>query len=155
MNPRNDLVRRATWLISAALILACATALAAQHDADVRKLAREIFQQLIEINTTDSVGSTTVAAEAVATRLRAAGFAMEDIQVLGPSARKGNLIARLRGTGARRPLLLIAHLDVVEARREDWSFDPFNSSSRMATSMAVAPATSKTATPSWSPISCA
>src|SRR5256885_9643289 len=48
-----------------------------------------------------------------------------DVQVLGPDARKGNLIARYRGTGARRPVLLLAHLDVVEAKREDWSFDPF------------------------------
>src|SRR5262249_10670185 len=48
-----------------------------------------------------------------------------DVQVLGPNPRKGNLIARLHGTGARKPLLLLAHLDVVEARREDWSFDPF------------------------------
>jgi acetylornithine deacetylase/succinyl-diaminopimelate desuccinylase-like protein len=87
--------------------------------------ALEIFKELIEINTTDSVGNTTKAAEAMAARLTAAGFAASDVQVLGPEARKGNLIARYRGTGARRPFLLLAHLDVVEARREDWSFDPF------------------------------
>jgi acetylornithine deacetylase/succinyl-diaminopimelate desuccinylase-like protein len=61
----------------------------------------------------------------MAARLRAAGFPAEDIQVLGPNPRKGNLIARLRGTGNHKPLLLLAHLDVVEALREDWSFDPF------------------------------
>ena len=87
--------------------------------------AREIFKELIEINTTDSVGNVTKAAEAVATRLKAAGVADADVQVLGPDPRKGNLVARLRGTGGRKPLLLLAHLDVVEAKREDWSFDPF------------------------------
>ncbi len=90
-----------------------------------QQLAHDIFQQLIEINTTDSVGNTTTAAEAMAARLKAAGFPAEDIKVLGPNPRKGNLVARLRGTGAHKPLLLLAHLDVVEARREDWSFDPF------------------------------
>jgi acetylornithine deacetylase/succinyl-diaminopimelate desuccinylase-like protein len=88
-------------------------------------LAHDVFKQLVEINTTDSVGSTTRAAEAMAARLKAAGFPEEDVKVLGPDPRKGNLVARLRGTGARRPLLLVAHLDVVEARKEDWSFDPF------------------------------
>jgi len=88
-------------------------------------LAHDVFKQLVEINTTDSVGSTTRAAEAMAARLKAAGFPEEDVKVLGPDPRKGNLVARLRGTGARRPLLLVAHLDVVEARREDWSMDPF------------------------------
>src|SRR5437667_8191264 len=85
--------------------------------------AREIYKQLIEINTTDSVGNVTKAAEAMAARLKAAGFS--DVQVLGPDPRKGNLVARYRGTGARRPLILLAHLDVVEAKREDWSSDPF------------------------------
>ncbi|MBZ5497170.1 MAG: M20/M25/M40 family metallo-hydrolase [Acidobacteriia bacterium] len=91
----------------------------------IKQLARDIFKELIEINTTDSVGSTTKAAEAMAARLKAAGFAPADVQVLGPNPRKENLVARLRGTGARKPILLLAHLDVVEARREDWSFDPF------------------------------
>ncbi len=95
-----------------------------------RLLARDIFKELIEINTTDSAGNTTTAAEAMAVRLRAAGFAPEDVQVLGPNPRKGNLVARLRGTGKRRPILLLAHLDVVEARREDWSTDPFKFTER-------------------------
>lgn len=89
------------------------------------QLARDIFKELIEINTTDSSGSTTEAAEAMEARLKAAGFSSADVQVLGPDPRKGNLVARLRGTGARKPILLLAHLDVVEARREDWSVDPF------------------------------
>ena len=89
------------------------------------QLARDIFKELIEINTTDSGGSTTQAAEAIAVRLRAAGFPPADVQVLGPDSRKGNLVARLRGTAAHKPILLLAHLDVVEAHREDWSVDPF------------------------------
>jgi len=90
-----------------------------------QQLLREIYQELIEINTTDSVGDNTKAAEAMARRLLAAGFPAGDVQVLVPAPRKGNLVARLRGSGARRPLLLLAHLDVVEANREDWSVDPF------------------------------
>src|SRR5215510_5578785 len=93
--------------------------------SDGQRLAREIFQQLIEINTTDSVGDCTAAANAMAGRLKSAGFPEEDLKVLGPNPRKGNLVARLRGTGARKPILLLAHIDVVEAKREDWSFDPF------------------------------
>jgi acetylornithine deacetylase/succinyl-diaminopimelate desuccinylase-like protein len=87
--------------------------------------ARDLLRELVEIDTTDSAGDNTRAAEAMAARLRAAGFPAEDVKVLAPAPRKGNLVARLRGTGARPPLLLLAHLDVVEARREDWSFDPF------------------------------
>jgi acetylornithine deacetylase/succinyl-diaminopimelate desuccinylase-like protein len=106
-------------------VLVAGTIAAAQtgpHDAR----AREIFKQLIEINTTDTAaGNVTKAADAVAARLKAAGFPAADIQVLGPDPRKHNVVARLRGTSARKPLLLLAHLDVVEARREDWSFDPF------------------------------
>lgn len=90
-----------------------------------QQLARDIFRELIEIDTTDSSGDTTEAAEAVARRLRAAGFSEGDVQVLGPQPRKGNLVARLRGSGARKPLLLLAHLDVVEAQRDEWSVDPF------------------------------
>jgi len=99
--------------------------LRAQANDATNQLARDIFKQLIEINTTDSVGSTTVAAEAMAKRLRDAGFPASDYYVGGPNPRKGNLVARLRGTGARKPILFICHLDVVEARREDWSMDPF------------------------------
>ncbi len=106
----------------AALLFAAVPLLAADSNAD---LAREIFRELIEIDTSDSKGDNTRAAEAVGRRLRDAGFPNADMCVLAPYERKGNLVARLRGTGARRPLLLLAHLDVVEARREDWSFDPF------------------------------
>ncbi len=88
-------------------------------------LAREIFEQLVEINTTDSIGDNTAAAEAMARRLRDAGFPEGDVRVLGPHPRKGNLVARLRGSGKREPILLLAHIDVVEALPSDWSFDPF------------------------------
>lgn len=94
-------------------------------DEATRQLTRDIYKQLIEINTTDSVGNTTTAAEAMAARLRAAGFPAGDVQVLGPNPRKGNLVARLRGSTNQKPILLVAHLDVVEAKREDWSLDPF------------------------------
>ncbi|HKO56070.1 MAG TPA: M20/M25/M40 family metallo-hydrolase [Thermoanaerobaculia bacterium] len=109
------------------LILSATTALAAPPPLPeaTRQLTRDIYKELVEINTTDSVGSTTTAAEAMAARLRAAGFPVADVQVLGPDQRKGNLVARLRGSGAKKPLLLLAHLDVVEAKREDWSVDPF------------------------------
>src|SRR5499433_3207906 len=90
-----------------------------------QKLLREIYQELIEINTTNSIGDNTKAAEAMARRLFAAGFPTADVQVLVSAPRKGNVVARLHGTGARKPLLLLAHLDVVEANREDWSVDPF------------------------------
>jgi acetylornithine deacetylase/succinyl-diaminopimelate desuccinylase-like protein len=116
------------WAQVAYVILICAAgagALRGQTNDAVDKLAREIFKQLIEINTTDSVGNTTIAAEAMAKRLREAGYPAGDVQVLGPNARKGNLVARLRGTGAHKPILLLGHLDVVEARREDWTMDPF------------------------------
>ena len=90
-----------------------------------QQLLREIYQELIEINTTNSVGDNTKAAEAMARRLIAAGLPAVDVRVLALAPHKGNIVARLRGIGARRPLLLLAHLDVVEANREDWSVDPF------------------------------
>ncbi len=97
----------------------------AQLAPQTKQLSRDIFQQLIEINTTDSVGSTTLAANAMAQRLLDAGFAKEDVVVLGPNDRKGNLVARIHGTGTAKPILFIGHLDVVEALRSDWTTDPF------------------------------
>ncbi len=111
----------------AGVLCALAQAAAAAPEAGPASPAREILKELIEINTTDSSGSTTLAAEAMSARLRGAGFAAADLAVLGPDARKGNLVVRYRGRRASRlkPILLIGHLDVVEARREDWSTDPF------------------------------
>jgi len=103
------------------------------HGAADRQLARDIFRELIEINTTDSLGNTPRAARAMAQRLLAAGFPAADVRVLiGPDAKHGNLVARYRGTAAgggagagARPIIVFAHLDVVPARRADWSVDPF------------------------------
>lgn len=89
-------------------------------------LARKLLKELVEINTTHSSGSTTRAAEAMAAHLVDAGFPEEDVQVLGPKPDKGNLVVRFRGRNVdRKPLLLLAHLDVVEANPDDWSLDPF------------------------------
>ena len=113
-------------VVFAAVFLLFGSLPAAQPDEATRRLARDIFQQLIEINTTDSVGSTTIAANAMAKRLLDAGFPAADVTVLGPNDRKGNMVARLHGTDTSlKPILIIGHLDVVEARREDWTTDPF------------------------------
>ncbi|HEY0767995.1 MAG TPA: M20/M25/M40 family metallo-hydrolase [Steroidobacteraceae bacterium] len=124
-----------TWGIVAAALCAALTAhaaatVAAPGNQAADALAHDILKELIEINTTDSVGNVTSAAEAMAKRLRDAGFAPADLAVLGPSERKKNLVLRLHGTGKHKPVLLIGHLDVVEARREDWSSDPFKLSEK-------------------------
>jgi acetylornithine deacetylase/succinyl-diaminopimelate desuccinylase-like protein len=111
-------------VVTALLLLSPLAAGAQTRTADEQAFL-EIYRELVNTNTTDSVGDNTRAAEAMAARLRAAGFPAADVQVLAPHPRKGNLVARLRGRGPGKPLLLLAHLDVVEARREDWSFDPF------------------------------
>ena len=98
---------------------------ATQEPSSRQRAFRQIYQELVEINTTDSAGDSVRAAEAMAARLKAGGLPAADVQVISTGPRKGNLVARLRGSGARRPILLIAHLDVVEAKREDWDFDPF------------------------------
>ncbi len=93
-----------------------------------QKAARDVYEQLVEINTVDSVGSVTTAVQAMAARFRAAGFPAADIHVLIPpgAPTKGNLVVRYRGRGgALKPVLLLAHLDVVAALRTDWSRDPF------------------------------
>jgi acetylornithine deacetylase/succinyl-diaminopimelate desuccinylase-like protein len=92
---------------------------------EYQRLAHDIFRELIEINTTDSAGNVTSAAEAMAKRLRDAGFDERDLQIAGPRENKKNLVVRYRGSGPRKPVLFIGHLDVVEARREDWTVDPF------------------------------
>jgi acetylornithine deacetylase/succinyl-diaminopimelate desuccinylase-like protein len=118
-------VERLRYLVLGLLLSTATVPAHAQLDAQTSKLSRDIFQQLIEINTTDSVGSTTVAAKAMAQRLLDAGFAQQDVLVLGPNDRKGNLVARIHGTGRAKPILFIGHLDVVEGLRSDWTTDPF------------------------------
>jgi acetylornithine deacetylase/succinyl-diaminopimelate desuccinylase-like protein len=115
--------------LSCLCLLLCAVVLVpnlkAQIDSSSKQLAHDIFKQLIDINTTDSVGNVTMASEAMAKRFRDAGFSESDIYLGGPNDRKKNLVVRLHGSGKHKPVLLIGHLDVVEARREDWSNDPF------------------------------
>jgi len=106
------------------LLLSAATPATPPGAAELN-LARAVLKQLVELDTSQTAGETTAAAEAVAARLREAGLPAADIQVVGPTAHKKNLVARLHGSGGRRPLLLLAHLDVVDARRADWSLDPF------------------------------
>src|SRR5213082_2764914 len=91
----------------------------------VKKLAHDIYKEFIEIQSGFTTGSTTPVAEAAAARLKAAGFSESDIFLGGANPRKANLVVRYRGTGKLKPILLLAHIDVVEAKREDWSMDPF------------------------------
>ena len=118
-------------LLVVAGILSCSDALAQTALGPVNPvLAREILEELVEMPTTDTEG-TSRAAQAVANRLIAAGFPKEDVRVLGPDARTANLVARLRSRNPRtRPVLLMAHIDVVPARREDWSLDPWTLTER-------------------------
>jgi acetylornithine deacetylase/succinyl-diaminopimelate desuccinylase-like protein len=109
----------------AAVIAAAPISLRAEALTPQQQLAFDIYKELLEIDTTTATGDTRQAAEAMAARLRAAGFAEGDVHAFSPAPRKGNLVARLRGSGARKPILLLAHLDVVPANREDWSVDPF------------------------------
>ena len=111
------------------LTFACATVAAAQNRAmppeRERALARDIYKEMVEIKSGYTTGATTPVAEAVARRLKAAGFPAADIFVGGASPTKANLVVRYHGTGRRRPILLLAHTDVVEAKREDWNMDPY------------------------------
>ncbi len=130
-------VSRSTVRVALASALGLSLATAAQAQATARRpdppatltkeqlAAKEIYKQLVEINTTAEHGSTTKAAEAMAARFRAAGFPEKDIFLGGAAPTKGNIVVRYHGKGERKPLLLLAHLDVVEAKREDWNRDPF------------------------------
>ena len=97
----------------------------ATDPATERALFHDIYKELVETNTSHSAGDNTLAARRMAKRLRDAGFAEAEIQVVEPFPKKGNLVLHFRGDGSRRPLLLLAHLDVVEAKREEWNTDPF------------------------------
>jgi acetylornithine deacetylase/succinyl-diaminopimelate desuccinylase-like protein len=124
----------ATRFLVVASLAACGTSIAeppaqapasAPVAADHVARVHDIYKQLVELDTTDQHGDTLVAARAMGDRLLAAGFPEADVHVLEAAPKRGDLVARLRGTGKRKPLLLMAHLDVVEAKREDWSTDPF------------------------------
>ena len=128
----NSWTRRMFVTASVALAAGLATAPVAAQSAlePHQELARELFRELIEINTVDSAG-TTAAAQAMAQRLLDAGFPPEDVHVVGPNERKMNLVARLRGADTgRAPILLLAHLDVVEALPSDWNLDPWTFTER-------------------------
>lgn len=132
--PWNRLTRRRALgggaLCSLLALLSSLPAAAQNTPADYHRLGRDILRELIETNTTHSTGSVTAAAELMAARLVAAGFPKQDVQIVGGVEQKRNLVARFRGAGIRKPALFIAHLDVVEARREDWSIDPFKLTER-------------------------
>jgi len=111
----------------AIVFLLCVSACAADNmppEAD-QKLAREIYKQMIEVKSGFTTGATTPIAESVAARFKAAGFPASDIFVGGAIPTKYNVVVHYHGTGARKPMLLVAHIDVVEAKREDWTVDPF------------------------------
>lgn len=114
--------------------LSFASAVGAQSLTSYQTLGRDLLRELVETNTTYSAGSTTKAAELLAARFRAAGFPAADVQIVGPDsgrdAKDKNLVVRFRGRGTRRPIMLIGHLDVVEARRADWVLDPFTLTER-------------------------
>src|SRR5689334_21577473 len=117
-------------LLAIALFAAAsANALATRPDAE-KKLAHDIYKEFIEIQSAFTTGSTTPVAEATAARLKAAGFPESDIFLGGANPRKFNLVVRYHGTGKLKPILLLAHTDVVEAKREDWSMDPFQLNER-------------------------
>src|SRR5678810_247261 len=112
-------------LAACSILLMAIPASSAQPMTPDQQLAFDVYKELVEINTVTATGDTLQAAEAMAARLRAAGIPAEDIHVFNPAPKKGNLVVRYRGTGARKPMILMAHIDVVDAKREDWSTDPF------------------------------
>ena len=122
--------RQALWMtlfatpLAVALSLGAAGAGAAELTPE-QKLFRSIYQELVEINTSDSEGDTTKASQAMQARLLAAGFKPDETEVIAPFPRKGNLVARYKGNGSKKPMLLLAHIDVVEAKRSEWKTDPF------------------------------
>jgi acetylornithine deacetylase/succinyl-diaminopimelate desuccinylase-like protein len=133
--PRNGFSCSIAAIILAACVAAASTspAVFAQSSlpaasAEDKALAKAIFKELIEINTTDTpLGNVTTATKAMQKRFLDAGFPAEDVHLLGPDARKMNLVVRLRaaGTPAEKPVVFLCHIDVVEALRADWSTDPF------------------------------
>jgi acetylornithine deacetylase/succinyl-diaminopimelate desuccinylase-like protein len=117
-------MKKAAWLAAG---LAVAGVAQAAELTPVQQQMRAIYQELVETNTTNSIGSCTLAAQKMAKRLKAGGFKDSEMQLVIPPGgpKKGNLVARLKGDGSKKPLLLLAHIDVVEANREDWERDPF------------------------------
>ena len=109
----------------APFVFAAATAISQSSQSPDRQLAHDILKELVEINTTTDVVGTEGAAKAIERRLRAEGFAAEDAQVMGPDPKHSNVFVRLHGRSPAKPIVLMAHLDVVAARPEDWTVPPF------------------------------
>src|SRR5687767_7771479 len=119
-------MNRISRLFVLALFPAMAQSVVHAQSQDPRLLERQLLEELIEINTSDSAARTRDAAQAMARHLIAAGLPAADVRVMGPDAKYQSLVARFRGRNpTRRPILLMAHLDVVDARKEDWTFDPY------------------------------
>ena len=120
---------RFRWTLVATVLFAAPGRAQTSQLTPYQSLGRAVLRELVETNTTYSAGSTTKAAELMAARFRAAGFPASDVQIVGPDtgrdAKDRNLVVRYRGRSGRRPILLIGHLDVVEAKRADWVLDPF------------------------------
>jgi len=119
-------------IVSAALALLLAHGVVAQERVVDKERtheelrARAIFKELIELDTTHSTGDTLIAAQAMADHLLQAGFPASDVQVIANAERKGNLVARYRSPApVMKPVLFLAHIDVVEANPEDWNLPPF------------------------------
>ena len=121
--PKGRAIRK--LFVAALVLFTAALASHAQPTTPHQQLTFDIYKELVEIDTVTATGDTAKAAEAMAAHLRKAGFAAPDLQVFSPAPRKGNLYARIKGSGTKRPILLLAHTDVVEAKREDWTMDPF------------------------------
>src|SRR5271170_876690 len=120
-------MKKCRFLSMLCVLFCCAATARAQtmRPEAEKKLAHDTYKEFVEIQSGFTTGATTPVAEAAAARLKAAGFPDSDIFVGGANPRKANLVVRYHGTGARKPTLLLAHTDVVEAKREDWSMDPF------------------------------
>lgn len=116
---------RVATCIAAAFLVAPALAQGQRAATAYHARGHDILRDLIETNTTASAGNTTIAAQKMAARFVAAGFPANDVQLVGPTGKNQNLVVRYRGRGGAKPILLLAHLDVVEAKREDWTYDPF------------------------------
>ncbi|MFM7027985.1 MAG: M20/M25/M40 family metallo-hydrolase [Chakrabartia sp.] len=115
-------------VVAAAVLAALSSSAMAQTLRPDQEAFRGLYKELVETNTTQSAGSCTLAAERMAARLKSAGFADKDITLFAdPSHPKdGGLVAVLKGSSrSAKPMLLLAHIDVVEAKREDWVRDPF------------------------------
>jgi acetylornithine deacetylase/succinyl-diaminopimelate desuccinylase-like protein len=118
-------IMNVVMLTGAVVTLSLSSVVQATDPAIERVLFHDIYKKLVETNTSHSAGDNTLAARRMEKRLRDAGFTEAEVQVVEPFPKKGNLILRFKGDGTRRPILLLAHIDVVEAKREEWNTDPF------------------------------